>query len=117
MRQRTILWLLFTGILCSSGTAQTFEFLEGKSLSEITNLSQDYGIPNTLYDAVSGVDAYRVTYTMPFLGEEITVSGVAFEPTDLDPSCPHPVHVYMHGTILREMTRLLFWAAKGKSAT
>ena len=117
MRQRTILWLLFTGILCSSGPAQTFEFLGGKTLSDITNLSQDYGIPSSLYDAVSSVEAYRVTYTMPFLGEEITVSGVAFEPTDLDPcvrilcmsTCTEP--------FLREVTRLPSWAAKGKSAT
>ena len=114
MRLRIALYLVFTGLLSSPGTAQTFEFLEGKTLSEITYLSEDYGIPNTLFDAVSGVDAYRVTYTMPFMGEEITVSGVAFEPTDLDPSCLHPVHVYMHGTIFARNDAPSFLGGEGQ---
>ncbi|MBO75709.1 MAG: hypothetical protein CMD33_10590 [Flavobacteriales bacterium] len=114
MRTRIALTLVFTGLLSSPGTAQSFEFLEGKTLSEITYLSEEYGIPNTLFDAVSGVDAYRVTYTMPFMGEEITVSGVAFEPTDLDPSCPHPVHVYMHGTIFARNNAPSFLGGEGQ---
>ena len=86
MRQRTILWLLFTGILCSSGTAQTFEF-QGKAKR---NHQSQPGLWHSEYP-VRWVrrDAYRVTYTMPFLGEEI-VSGVAFEPTDLDPRVHTP---------------------------
>lgn len=114
MRHLIALWLLLASLFSSPGIAQTYELLEGKTLSEIIDLSEDYGIPSTLFDAVSGVDAYQVIYTMPFLGEEITVSGVAFEPTDLDPSCAHPVHVYNHGTIFARSDAPSFLGGEGQ---
>mgnify|MGYP001187204653 FL=1 len=114
MRSRIILWLFFAGPISFAANAQTYEFLEGKAFSEIIDLSEYYGIPNALFDAVSGVDAYRVIYTMPFLGEDITVSGVVFEPTDLDPLCAHPVHVYMHGTIFARSDAPSFLGYEGQ---
>ncbi|HAD22273.1 MAG TPA: hypothetical protein DCF87_09215, partial [Opitutae bacterium] len=114
MRHLPVLWLLLASLFSSLGISQTYELLEGKTLSEIMDLSEDYGIPSALFDAVSGVDAYRVMYTMPFLGQEITVSGVAFEPTDLDPSCAHPVHVYNHGTIFARSDAPSFLGGEGQ---
>jgi len=87
MHQRIAIWLFSTGILCSSATAKTYEFLEGKTLSEITYLSRDDGIPNRLHGIICGVSAYRFTYAMSLLGKGSTVFGAALEPTDLGPSC------------------------------
>jgi len=79
--------------------AQSFTAIGSQSLSQVESLAMDYGLPSALFQPITGVDAYRVSYEMPFLDSTITVSGALFEPTDLDPSCAHPVHIYMHGTI------------------
>lgn len=76
-----------------------YSFLEGRTLIQVEAMAMDFGLPSALYQPITGVDAYRVEYTMPFLGDSIVVTGALFEPTDLDPGCPHPVHVYNHGTI------------------
>ncbi len=79
--------------------AQSYTAIGNQTLSQVESLAMDYGLPSALFQPITGVDAYRVSYEMPFLDSTITVSGALFEPTDLDPNCPNPVHIYMHGTI------------------
>jgi len=79
--------------------AQTFDPIGSRNLDQVEALAMDFGLPSALYQPITGVDAFRVQYEMPFLDSTITVSGALFEPTDLDPACPKPVHIYMHGTI------------------
>ena len=94
--------------------AQSYDFLAGRNLPQIEALAQDFGLPSSLYDPITGVDAYRVSYEMPFLGETITVSGALFEPVDLDPACPNPVHIYMHGTIFARTDAPSFLSYEGQ---
>lgn len=114
MHTRSFLVLCLT--MLSGGTAlgQAYEFLASRNLAQVEALAQDFGLPSALYDPITGVDAYRVTYEMPFLDETISVSGALFEPVDLDPACPHPVHVYMHGTIFARTDAPSFLSYEGQ---
>lgn len=83
----------------SQATAQSYEDIGNLDLNGIQALANAFGLPSAVYVPTHGVDAHRMTYTMPFLGEEITVSGAVFEPQGLTPECEAPVVVYMHGTV------------------
>ncbi|MFZ8836953.1 MAG: lipase family protein [Flavobacteriales bacterium] len=96
------------------GQAQTYDFLAARNLNQVQALAQDFGLPSALYQPITGVDAYRVTYTMPFLDDSVVVSGALFEPTDLDPACAHPVHIYMHGTIFARTDAPSFLSYEGQ---
>lgn len=96
------LFILSTAILVllsNSTNAQTYELVNHYSAANISALAASFGIPSNLYQADYGVDAYKITYTMPYMGETIEVSGAMFVPTDVPESCELPVHTYMHGTI------------------
>jgi len=100
MNLRNILTsLLCVGLSVLHANAQTFDPIGSRNLDQVEALAMDFGLPSALYQPITGVDAFRVQYEMPFLDSTILVSGALFEPTDLDPSCPNPVHIYMHGTI------------------
>jgi acetyl esterase/lipase len=105
-------WLLTISV--GAVSAQAYDFLAGRNLAQIEALAQDFGLPSALYDPITGVDAYRVSYEMPFLGETISVSGALFEPVDLDPACSHPVHIYMHGTIFARTDAPSFLSYEGQ---
>lgn len=100
----------------SLSLAQEYEFLASKNLAQVQALADDFGLPSVVYTPITGVDAYRMTYPMPFLGDTIWVSGAVFEPVDLvvDPACAHPVHVYMHGTIFRRIDAPSFLSYEGQ---
>ena len=91
----------FTAILlvCTTALGQTYELINYYSAANISALAASFGIPANVYDAEYGVQAYSVTYNMPYMGETIEVSGAMFIPTDFPESCDLPVHTYMHGTI------------------
>ena len=78
---------------------QSYEPIGDLDLSGVQALGNAFGLPSAVYQPSYGVDAHRMTYTMPFLGEEITVSGAVFEPQGLSADCETPVVVYMHGTV------------------
>ena len=44
------------------------------------------------------VEMYRISYEMPFIGEQIGVSGAAFLPSGLNPTEEYPILVFNHGT-------------------
>ena len=88
-------------LLSTNIQAQTYELLATYSATELANLAASFGIPSSVYDAEYGVNAYGVTYEMPYMGENIEVSGAMFVPIDYPSSCDLPVHTYMHGTVFK----------------
>lgn len=96
------LYTLLTGctlFLNTSIVAQTYEEIASMTLEDINTLVATFGIPSNVFQAEYGVDVYRVTYEMPYLGETIEVSGAMFLPVGVPAECDLPVHTYMHGTI------------------
>ena len=79
--------------------SQTYEPIGSLNLQGIEALATSFGLPSAIYQPEHGVDAHRMTYEMPFLGEQIAVSGAVFEPQNLPADCEAPVVVYMHGTV------------------
>ena len=94
-------WLtsLLLGATVSAATAQGYTELAYYSVSDVEALATVYGLPSALFAPVTGVQAYRLEYYMPFQGDTILVSGAVFEPTDLAADCANPVHLYAHGTV------------------
>lgn len=100
MRNTLLLTIgLFIGSLSTSALAQTYEQIGSYTQADIASLAATFGIPSNVYTAEYGVDAYKVLYTMPYMDEDIEVSGAMFLPTGVDPNCDLPIHTYMHGTI------------------
>jgi pimeloyl-ACP methyl ester carboxylesterase len=81
--------------------AQTYELLDSYTATDIGNIAASFGIPTTIYNAEYGIDVYKVIYEMPYLGENIEVSGAMFLPSDSPDTCNLPVHTYMHGTVFK----------------
>ena len=77
---------LFIGSLSTSALAQTNEQIGSYTQADIASLAATFGIPSNVYTAEYGVDAYKVLYTMPYMGEDIEVSGAMFLPTGVDPT-------------------------------
>ena len=90
-------------ILLNTNTqAQTYEILATYSAIELANLAASFGVPSSVYSAEYGVNAYKVTYDMPYMGENIEVSGAMFIPIEFPyEACNIPVHTYMHGTVFK----------------
>ena len=99
MRFLSVICLALLGLFPATTSAQTYESIGDLSLAGVQALAGSFGLPSAVYQPAHGVDAHRMTYTMPFLGEEITVSGAVFEPQGLSADCETPVVVYMHGTV------------------
>lgn len=99
MRFLSVICLALLGLCAATTSAQTYESIGDLSLAGVQALAGSFGLPSAVYQPAHGVDAHRMTYTMPFLGEEITVSGAVFEPQGLSADCETPVVVYMHGTV------------------
>ncbi len=94
-------WLtsLLLGATVSAANAQGYTELDYYSVSDVEALATVYGLPSALFTPITGVQAYRLEYYMPFQGDTILVSGAVFEPTDLAADCANPVHLYAHGTV------------------
>mgnify|MGYP006146654309 FL=1 len=91
--------LLLSMVLYTSSAAQTAELIGSYTTEGIANIAATFQLPPSVYTAEYGVDAYRVTYEMPYLDSTITVSGAMFIPVGTNEDCPLPVITYMHGTI------------------
>ena len=93
--------LLLAMTTYTSTLAQTAELLSSYTSDDIANMATYFQLPASVYTAEYGVDAYRVTYEMPYLDSTITVSGAMFIPIGTDEGCSLPVITYMHGTIFK----------------
>ena len=94
--------------------AQTTEEIASYSSSEISDIAGYFGISSNVYTAEYGVEAYRVTYEMPYLDSIISVSGALFVPQGVDNACSLPVLTYMHGTIFQRTSAPSFLSNEGQ---
>ncbi|MAO45955.1 MAG: hypothetical protein CL823_02280 [Crocinitomicaceae bacterium] len=104
---------LFLTIISTSAQSQTYEQIGSYTQADITSMAASFGIPSNLYTAEYGVDAYKVLYTMPYMDEDIEVSGAMFIPTGVDSNCDLPIHTYMHGTIFERNQAPSFMSIEG----
>ena len=88
-------------LLTNKANAQTYEFLNAYTAEDVGNLATNFGLSPAIYSPEYGVEAFKVNYEMPYLGETIEVSGAMFIPTAYPEECGLPVHTYMHGTIFK----------------
>tara|TARA_B110000444_G_scaffold252082_1_gene280870 strand:- start:1160 stop:2569 length:1410 start_codon:yes stop_codon:yes gene_type:complete len=102
MKKKILYFATALFVFLSTNTqAQTYELLATYSASELATLAASFGIPSSVYVAEYGVNSYRLTYEMPYMGENIEVSGAMFIPIDYPELCDIPVHTYMHGTVFK----------------
>ena len=86
--------------LFNSFSAQEIQFLNQYNSDEIGSYAMEVlELNEQLIGMLShGVEMYRISYEMPFIGEQIWVSGAAFLPSGLDPAEECPILVFNHGT-------------------
>ena len=99
--------------LCTTVFAQSVELLTTYTQSQLATTAAVFGIPSESFSADYDVNAYRVTYDMPFLGDTIEVSGALFVPQGFDDPCGLPIHIYMHGTIFDRTDAPSFLSIEG----
>ena len=99
--------------LCTTVFAQSAELLTSYTQSQLATTAAVFGIPSESFSADYDVNAYRVTYDMPFLGDTIEVSGALFVPQGFDDPCGLPIHIYMHGTIFDRTDAPSFLSIEG----
>ena len=99
--------------LCTTVFAQEAELLTSYTQSQLATTAAVFGIPSESFSADYDVNAYRVTYDMPFLGDTIEVSGALFVPQGFDDPCGLPIHIYMHGTIFDRTDAPSFLSIEG----
>ena len=99
--------------LCTKVFAQSAELLTTYTQSQLATTAAVFGIPSESFSADYDVNAYRVTYDMPFLGDTIEVSGALFVPQGFDYPCGLPIHIYMHGTIFDRTDAPSFLSIEG----
>ena len=99
--------------LCTTVFAQSAELLTTYTQSQLATTAAVFGIPSESFSADYDVNAYRVTYDMPFLGDTIEVSGALFVPQGFDDPCGLPIHIYMHGTIFDRTDAPSFLSIEG----
>jgi hypothetical protein len=114
LNKLSLISVIFFTVLSFSTFAQTYEALDSYTSAEISYLAGVFGISSNVYTAEYGVDAYRVTYEMPYLDSTITVSGALFVPQGLDDACSLPVLTYMHGTIFLRTDAPSFLPIEGR---
>jgi len=100
--------------ISSSVLAQTAEPIGSYTSGEVSYLASIFQIPAVVYTAEYAVDAYRVTYDMPYLDSTISVSGALFIPQGIDSLCSLPVLTYMHGTIFERTDAPSFLPIEGR---
>ena len=105
---------MFFAALSLSTFAQTTEEIGSYTSAELSSIAGSIGIPSNVYTAEYGVDAYRVTYDMPYLDSTISVSGALFVPQGVDEACSLPVLTYMHGTIFKRTDAPSFLSGEGQ---
>ena len=105
--------LLLAMTTYTSTLAQTAELLSSYTSDDIANIATYFQLPASIYTAEYDVDAYRVTYEMPYLDSIITVSGAMFIPIGTDEGCALPVITYMHGTIFKRTDAPSFLSGEG----
>lgn len=86
--------------LCTLCSSQEILFLNQYDSGEIS----DYAVEGLELDAQLAsmlshdVEMFRIAYEMPFLGEDIEVSGAAFVPSNFNSEEEYPIVVFNHGT-------------------
>ena len=111
--RRTLLSFSLLLGLCTTVFAQSAELLTTYTQSQLATTAAVFGIPSESFSADYDVNAYRVTYDMPFLGDTIEVSGALFVPQGFDDPCGLPIHIYMHGTIFDRTDAPSFLSIEG----
>ena len=77
---------LFLG-LAGTCFGQSVELLTTYTQSQLAATAAVFGIPSNSFSADYDVNAYRVLYDMPYLGDTIEVSGALFVPQGFDDPC------------------------------
>ncbi len=108
--------ILFALLLTYSSATfcQSYTETQHLSLGEVELLGAEYGLPSALFSPVSSVQAFQMTYNMPFQGDTIEVSGAVFVPMDMAVDCANPVHMYAHGTVFERMNTPSFLNYEGE---
>ena len=114
LKKLSLVSVIFFTALSFSTFAQTTEELASYTSAEISDIAGFFGIPSNVYTAEYGVNAYRVTYDMPYMGNTISVSGALFVPQGIDDACSLPVLTYMHGTIFKRTDAPSFLSNEGQ---
>ena len=99
--------------LASASLGQTAELLTSYTQGQLAATAAVFGIPSDSFSAEFDVNAYRVLYDMPFLGDTIEVSGALFVPQGVEDPCGLPIHIYMHGTIFKRTDAPSFLSVEG----
>ena len=99
--------------LAGTCLCQSVELLTTYTQSQLEATASLFGIPSNSFSADHDVNAYRVLYDMPYLGDTIQVSGALFVPQGFDDPCGLPIHVYMHGTVFKRTDAPSFLSLEG----
>jgi hypothetical protein len=81
-------------------SAQEIQFLNQYNSNEIGSYATEVlELNEQLLGMLShDVEMYRISYEMPFIGEQIWVSGAAFLPSVFNTAEAYPMLVFNHGT-------------------
>jgi acetyl esterase/lipase len=95
-----LLFLIPLTFISEHVRSQEFQFLDGFNESQIS----DFAVSELQIDGqlaalfTHDVEMYRTSYEMPFLDDQIAVSGAVFTPSSMDSDTEYPIVVFNHGT-------------------
>ena len=98
MLQR-FLFLYLSIIIANPAMTQiiSYELIKSWSKEEVSNLYQEYGIPESSGQINYAVNGYKILYFTPeYNGEIVMCSGAIFLPSGIN--CPPPLLSWQHGT-------------------
>ena len=84
------------------------------SIEQLGDLAVAFGIPDGLNSPEFAINAYRVTYEMPYLDSIVMVSGAMYVPQGINSACGMPTMTYMHGTVFKRSDAPSFMSSEGQ---
>ena len=91
-------------LFCLHAKAQDFQLLNVFVEEQIVEFAVDELELDAQLATMFNYDVrmYRASYDMPFLGDQIGVSGAVFIPVQENSNTEHPIVVFNHGTIVKK---------------